>query len=251
MSANVIVKTDYPFCLDEPDFTLQGEAIVSADSSELKLKLKTLKMNCSAGEDDHTDKNLISESLSLFEKEKVNCLDLGCAGGQLILDYSQRPETDVCVGLDGSCGVYRHYNWSVEENRKILHHANLVEKFLIYNKDSTPLKFDIITCWEVIEHFNEDHLNAFFQNVTNHLANGGIFFGSIALFPDIRDINGYHQKCPEYNPHSEQFVLHKTVFDSRAPWDKILSKYFKVEEYDFYVRLRNHNNSYYFKARSK
>lgn len=243
-----IVQTSQPFCLDEPDFTLHGE-VSEKDPSEIRLK--PLKMNCSAGEDNHTDSNLIEDSLSRFTKEKINCLDLGCAAGQLILDYSKRSETNVCIGLDGSCGVYKQQNWLIAENKEVLRHANLVENFSILDETNNKIKFDIITCWEVIEHFREEDLHTFFQNVANHLSDDGVFFGSIALFPDVRDVNGYHQDCPDYDPNSEQFLLHKTVFESRDPWDEILEKYFKVEEYDFNVKLRNHNDSYYFKVKPK
>jgi len=244
MNNIISVETDYPFCVDEPDFTLHGEIVGEED--KLQINLKQLSMNCSAGEDDHTDKDLILESLSRFEKDKINCLDLGCAAGSLILDYDQFPRTDVCIGLDGSCGVYKHENWHVRKNRTVLRHANLVKEFKVVNENRDKVKFDIVTCWEVIEHFDEKDLDIFFKNVAEHLSEDGLFFGSIALFPDVRDENGFHQDCPEYNPDSKQFLLHKTVFDSKEPWDEILSKYFTVKDYDFEIKLRNHDNSYYF-----
>tara|TARA_R100000700_G_scaffold40089_1_gene54706 strand:- start:28986 stop:29732 length:747 start_codon:yes stop_codon:yes gene_type:complete len=244
---NTVVKTNHPFCINEPDFTLHGE-VSEKDPSEIRLK--PLKMNCSAGEDNHTDRDLIEESLSRFTKEKINCLDLGCAAGQLILDFHKRSETNVCIGLDGSCGVYKHQNWLIEENRQVLRHANLVENFSILDETNNKIKFDVITCWEVIEHFNEKDLDIFFKNVSEHLSEDGLFFGSIALFPDVRDENGFHQDCPEYNADSKQFLLHKTVFDSKEPWDEILSKYFTVKDYDFKTKLRNHDNSYYFMCKN-
>ena len=249
MNENITIKTDHPFCDKEPDFTIHGGVLESKDS--LNITLKHLMMNCSAGEDSHSDQHLINESLSYFNKSKINCLDLGCAGGQLILDYATRPQTHTCIGLDGSCGVYKHQNWHIDNNKKVLRHANLVEPFSVLDGNGEIVQFDIITCWEVIEHFNESDLDIFFNNVNRHLSPEGIFFGSIALFPDVRDANGYHQDCPEYDASSEQFLLHKTVFDSRAPWDKILQRYFSVGEYDFQVRLRNHDNSYYFKVLKK
>jgi len=246
------IVTQTPLCIDQPDFTIHAQEFNPLDPKGLaNVKVTPLKLNCSAGADNHTDAKLISESLSRFNGS-VNCLDLGCAGGSLILDYNQQLQTDICIGLDGSLGVYKHHNWHQEENKKVLRHADLAKPFSIENEKSEKVKFDIITCWEVIEHFREKDLDVFFRNVSNHLSENGLFFGSIALFPDTRDSNGFYQGHPSYNSNDpKQYQLHKTVFDSKVPWDKILFKYFEVLNYDFEVRLRNHHNSYYFMCKKK
>lgn len=234
----ITIKTEHEFCTGEPDFDIHEDN-------------PNLLMNCSAGEDNHSDENLIEEIISRVSSDRVNCLDLGCAGGQLILDLNNHEKTDICVGLDGSAGVYKQNNWSIDSNKNVLKHANLTKTFSVLNNNE-PVKFDIITCWEVIEHFEEKDLDVFFSNVTQHLSENGLFFGSIALFPDTRDSNGFHQKHPSYNKNDpKQYQLHKTVFDSKDPWDKILSKHFKVLDYDFKVKLRNHHNSYYFMCKQK
>lgn len=245
------IVTDTPFCTDQPDFTIHAQDFNPLDSGGLDdLKVTPLKLNCSAGADNHTDARLISESLSRFDGS-VNCLDLGCAGGSLILDYNQRPQTEICIGLDGSCGVYKHNNWHQEENKKVLRHADLTKPFSIENEKSEKIKFDIITCWEVIEHFEEKDLDSFFTNVSNHLSDKGIFFGSIALFEDVRDTDGFHQDHPMYKPDTKQYLLHKTVYDNNKQWDEILKKYFEVKRYNFEIELRNHSDSYYFTCKHK
>jgi SAM-dependent methyltransferase len=212
---------------------------------------RQLDMECAAGEDNSTDGELIQSIIDSFDSDKINWLDLGCGGGQLVLDANQNPKTDICIGIDGSCGVYKQSNWSVEENLKVLKHANLVEDFTILS-DGEIVKFDVISCSEVIEHFAEDQLDVFFENVEKHLSDRGVFYGSIALFSDIRDDRGYYKGHPSFNPNSEvMYELHKTVYESRDPWDDILSKYFDVVEYDFPIRMRNHSDSYYFKCVKK
>ena len=232
---NIKVITEEEFCFSEPDY---------------KIHKNELQLSCSAAEDNHTDASLIQDICSRF-KNKFNCLDLGCAGGGLILDLNKNEKTEICVGLDGSDGVYKHNSWNIEENRRVLKHANLVKNFHILNDESNIVKFDCVFCFEVIEHFREDQLDLFFKNVDRHLSDSGFFFGSIALFPDTRDSNGYHQDHPKYDSNLPQYELHKTVLESSEKWNEILSKYFIVDKYDFCVNLRNHHNSYYFKCLKK
>lgn len=246
--SNITIVTSQEFCVDEPDYQIhvneQGE-------------FRELKQNCSAGEDNHTDQTLINEMLARKLFDDVSVLDLGCAGAGLILDLARHPSTNICIGIDGSPGVFRHPNWHVQENRQVLRFANLVERFEVQefdiNQELSPqkIKFDYITCYEVIEHFKEDQLDTFFTNVKNHLKDDGIFFGSIALFSDIRDENGWCPHQPQYNPNSRQYELHKTVFETREPWDDILDKYFNVIDHPWSIKMRNHSNSYYFACEQK
>lgn len=241
----ILVKTDYKFAYDEPDYKIHLDKYESDED----FSLRDLKLNCSAGEDNSTDINLIEEVIDRFnlnESEKINWLDLGCGGGAFILDANSFNQTDICVGLDGSCGVYKQRNWNIEENKKVLKHADLTKEFFIHNENDDLVKFDVITSHEVIEHFDENQLDQFFKNVYNHLDDNGVFFGSIALFPDTRDENGYHQDHPNFNPNGELYVLHKTVYETKEPWDVILSNYFNILDYNFSIRMRNHSNSYYF-----
>ena len=231
---NIDIVTEEDFCFSEPDYQIHKN---------------NLKLRCSAAEDNHSDLNLVNEICSSFS-HSINCLDLGCAGGALILDFDKDPRTDICIGLDGSDGVYSHKSWNVQENKKVLRHSNLVKEFSIL-KDSVQIKFDVISCFEVIEHFEIDQLDVFFKNVDKHLSSGGFFFGSIALFPDIRDSNGFYDGHHLYNPNLPQYRLHKTVFDNKLEWDNILKEYFIIIDYDFSVRLRNHDKSYYFKCQKK
>ena len=248
----ITIKTDYEFCFDQPDYQIHVADIHNNHNDNTQVILKSLKLNCSAGQDNHSDQAFVQESVEKLQKDKVNCLDLGCAGGQLILDYNKSPSTNICVGIDGSCGVYKQQNWKDDENKKILKHADLTKPFSVL-KDKQEVKFDIISCWEVIEHFEQRELDVFFTNVSNHLAKNGLFFGSIALFEDTRDSDGFYQKPtkslpahPQYNPTDAQFKLHKTVFDNPEEWDKILVNYFQVLNYDFKIKPRNDSNSYYF-----
>lgn len=248
--SEILVKTEHEFAYDEPDYLIH----LKEKKEDGTFVLTQHELNCSAGEDNHTDISLIREVISRFNlesNEKINWLDLGCGGGALILDVNRLDKTNICIGLDGSCGVYKQNNWNQKENEKVLRHADLTKKFVICDENDNQIKFDVITSWEVIEHFHEYQLDQFFENVFNHLDDNGVFFGSIALFPDTRDERGYYHDHPNFNPNGTLYELHKTVYETRDPWDDIMSKYFNIHEYNFSIRMRNHHNSYYFMVTKK
>lgn len=214
------IKTNYELAIDSPDYTSQ--------------QLPNLKMSFSAAEDNSTDHYFISkvaEYIANIQNKdlyslRINCLDLGCGGGQLIIDLNEQYFTDICIGLDGVSGTLGRENWNKSDG--VLFNADLSKDYEVL-KDDTRIKFDLITSWEVIEHIHPNDLKTFFDNMINHLKDDGIFLCSIAMFPDTRDVNGYHQDCPEYNPNTEQFVLHQSVFN-REKWMEILKDY-NVKEY--------------------
>jgi|688.fasta_scaffold90337_2 SAM-dependent methyltransferase len=231
------IITEHEFAVESPDYQSQ--------------LLPNLKMSFSAAEDNSTDHYFIDKVAEYISNQRgisldelsINCLDLGCGGGQLIIDLNSKKFTNVCIGLDGVSGMLNRENWNKTDG--ILHNTDLSKPFHV-TMDDEPLKFDLITSWEVIEHINPSDLVTFFTNVVNHLSDDGIFICSIAMFPDTRDENGYHQDCPEYNPNSNQFVLHQSVFD-KEQWMEIL-KDFNVKEYPLkseyykcgYVAPRDH-----------
>jgi len=55
---------------------------------------------------------------------------------------------------------------------------------LINTKENAPQKFNVISCWEVLEHIPEKDLLQLIENVKSHLAEGGIFIGSVSKIVD-------------------------------------------------------------------
>ena len=96
--------------------------------------------------------------------------------------------------MDGSVCVFKQESWSSGNNKDILKNADLSKEFFIENAfNGERITFDVITAWELLEHFYENELEIFFNNVYEHLSDDGVFIGSAANYPDIRDENGY---CP-------------------------------------------------------
>lgn len=116
----------------------------------------------------------------LFERQ-VSHLDLGCAGGGLVRDFLIRGHRS--MGLEGSdfSLLEQRAEWRLLGDR--LRTCDITEPFALSDGDS-PATFDVISAWEVLEHLPEARLPQFFENVRAHLAPGGVFVASIALFED-------------------------------------------------------------------
>lgn len=247
----VILKTEHKFAIDAPDCTLHMESYEDSEN----FSPKKLEFESGAGSDYNTDLPFIREIIERFPlegDEKLNWLDLGCAGGHLMLDVNEQEETDVCIGLDGSVGVHKQESWSSGKNSEVLRNADIAKEYSIEYLNGEKVKFDIITCWEVLEHFYEEQLDQFFTNVYEHLSDEGVFVGSIAFFPDTRDENGYPEGHPKFNPNGKLYELHKLLWN-RPTWDKLMSKWFNIINFDFDNRFRNGHPAihYYFSATKK
>ena len=247
----IIVKSKGKFALHAPDCTLHMESY----TDEENFKPKQLENDVGAGCDFFTDVPFIEEVIDRFpleDGEKLNWLDLGCAGGSLILDADKNEKTDICIGLDGSVGVYKQESWYSGKNKKVLKNADISKDLSIEYEDGNLVKFDVITCWEVIEHFYENELDTFFTNVHKHMADEGVFIGSIAFFPDTRDENGYCPHDPQFNSKGKIFELHKVIWP-QTKWDNFLTKWFVIHPFDFENKFRDMDErlTYYFMATKK
>jgi SAM-dependent methyltransferase len=128
----------------------------------------------------------------LFDRSVLYHLDLGCAGGGLVLDFLLRGH--VSVGVEGSDYSLREgrAEWRVIPGH--LFTADVTEPFQLQDQDGRRAEFDIITAWELLEHLPRAALPKFFENVRTHLKPDGIFVASVATFEDKDAVTGavYH-----------------------------------------------------------
>lgn len=168
--------------------------------------------------DNTTSSELIREIEEYFGNRKINVLDIGCAGGQFIVDMHTRGH--LAVGIEGSDYSVQHQraNWPTYHN-KCLFTCDATKPFEIVDKLGVPLLFDCIMAWEVLEHIRcEDHA-AFFTNINKHLKPTGFFIGSVSL----------HAGDPQ----------HVTVLPEAVWREGILSKHFgAIGTYPFHAWLR-------------
>jgi hypothetical protein len=113
-------------------------------------------------------------------------LDLGCSGGGFVKDCWD----DGCIaaGIEGSdySKRFRRAEWRTIP--EYLFTADITAPFQVlgeFDNGPRPVRFDVVTAWEVLEHLAEKDLPTVVSNVRRHLAPGGLWIVSISPNEDI------------------------------------------------------------------
>jgi len=169
--------------------------------------------------DNNSSFDFIKDVENLFGR-KVSLLDLGCAGGQLVVDCHEIG--NIAVGLEGSDYSIKHShpNWEKYYN-KILFTCDVTKPFSVLS-DGKKMVFDCVTAWELLEHIRLNDLPQMLNNVLGHL--GGVFIASVSTVSNI-------------HPRFKEVELHETLM-SKEEWMQILSEYFLIEDYPFLSTVR-------------
>lgn len=131
--------------------------------------------------DNNSSEYYVNEVKNHFNGDKISVMDLGCAGGQIIVDHHLLG--DLSVGLEGSSNVFSGVgkeNWEKLFNKNLFL-CDITEPFDI-SVDESTVSFDYIQMWEVLEHIPENKLEVLLANIKKHLKKNGIFCGSIATY---------------------------------------------------------------------
>lgn len=177
---------------------------------------------------------------NFYNYRKICLLDLGCAGGGLVAGMTERGH--IAVGLEGSDHCLNikqeiinklgsmplgYQNWQNYGNKNLFT-CDITYDYEIRNNDEL-MTFDLITCFDVMEHFHEERIDKFLEMVVKHLKPNGIFAANIAMFNLEKD------KIIEEG----RVEYHKSLF-SKEKWLNILSKRLKEIEYPFITTNRGH-----------
>lgn len=192
----IVVNTKNPIAVNSPDHLHpHGTMLDNHSSFDLILELEEYVKN---------------QSGSNF----FNFLDLGCSGGQLAVDFYNKGH--VSVGLEGSdySIIHGRANWP-EYHNKVLFTCDLTKPYLITNDRFEPIKFDVLSAWELIEHIAPDDLDGFFDYITRHMHDNSIFVASIAMHTSF--IGGVD--------------LHQSIFSEKEWKNDILNKWFLVNDF--------------------
>lgn len=183
-------------------------------------------------QDNNTNPFFINEVLSYFNRN-INVLDVGCAGGQMVIDFANRGCT--AIGVDGSDYMLKRglFNWGIYY-KKHLFNCDISKPFyIIETTTKTKLHFDLITAWEVPEHLKLYELCTFFDNIRNNLKPDGLFVCSINF-------------SVTNNPFHPGVNMHRTMFKEDFWRENIIPDYFEVVEYPFKNAVRGFNDPYSF-----
>lgn len=132
---------------------------------------------------DNTRSPRFVEACERILGRKITHMDLGCAGGGLVLDFVLRGHAS--YGIEGSDFSLRSQRAEWRILRNCLYTSDITKEFTLKQKDDGQVvKCDVITAWEVMEHIKEGDLEQLFDNVKKHLKGDGLFIGSIATFLD-------------------------------------------------------------------
>jgi 2-polyprenyl-3-methyl-5-hydroxy-6-metoxy-1,4-benzoquinol methylase len=124
----------------------------------------------------------------------LTCLDLGCSGGGLVLDFLLRGHE--AYGIEGSDYSQRAQRAEWRMLPENLFTGDIASPFTLKcQSDGHLVRCDVITAWEVMEHLADEDLPQLFDNVLRHLKPNGLFIGSICTVPDDNPKTGavYHR----------------------------------------------------------
>jgi len=189
--------------------------------------------------DNNINPAYVSELENYYNGERISILDLGCAGGEFVCEMFRRGYN--AVGIDGSdhilnvrsemvekigivpCGLP---NWQEYGNIRLFT-CDVTKEYDIL-ENGIPMQFDLITAWDVLEHFEPDSVDIFVNQLYKHMKPSGLFLASIAQTPATARlaISGHTQHFPV------DIDYHKSVFPF-AWWNEKLGKRLTHIEYPF------------------
>jgi SAM-dependent methyltransferase len=152
-----------------------------------------------AKQDNHSNPVYIEQICALFNNEPFSYMDLGCAGGQSVLDIAAKGYT--AIGIEGCgrdqilrCAVNPEvsHNWR-EFFNKYLFEADIGRPFEVVDDDGKRLQFDLITAWDFLEHPPCEDIPQVITNIKTHLKPDGLIVGLIA------QSEGPHHRCVKPN----------------------------------------------------
>lgn len=121
-------------------------------------------------------------------------LDRGCSGGGFVKGCLD--DGCVAVGLEGSDFSKRLKRAEWRTIPEFLFTADITAPFEVTGEfvaGESPIRFDVITSWEVMEHIKEVDLPAVAENVKRHLRPGGLWIMSVTPEDDIVNGVNLHQ----------------------------------------------------------
>lgn len=107
--------------------------------------------------------------------QKLRYLDIGCGGGIFAESAARLPTTESVLAIDPSPGVLAiarsHAKKDPSLSPKLTYLSSTIESLPQFRPDAVEKKFDVVSCFEVIEHV--DHPALFLDHVAQFVKPGG------------------------------------------------------------------------------
>ena len=182
--------------------------------------------------------------------QNIKCLDLGSGAAGLVFEYAMNQVLAVCIDGSDFCRVNRIGYWPLLPNN--LFTCDITKPFSFLSRDTqTPIEFDVITMWEVLEHIAECDLPSLFSNVNLQLGRSGYFIGSISLIEYVDSVgNPYHVTLKPREWWKAKFIESCLVMLDTHPFDESLFCRGNGPRYqDFHNYVENLKEGFWFVAR--
>jgi hypothetical protein len=155
--------------LPAPGITIETAKPVAVDSLDHTQPLGTIA-------DNSKNPKFNAKLYELIPAKEVRLLDLGCAGGGLVRSILE--DGGFAVGVEGSdiSRNSKRAEWGIIPDW--LFTADCTEPFQLCN--GKPLKFNVVTGWEFLEHIPQEKLPAVAENIRRHADPDALFIGSIS-----------------------------------------------------------------------
>lgn len=164
----VIIETEKEIAFDSPDH-IQPHGTKQDNSTNLAFNTKLR---------------------SWLFPESLRVLDVGCSGGGFV--KSILDEGGFAIGIEGSdySKKNKRAEWATIPESLFTTDATANFQLLSETKEGTknPIKFNVITAWEFIEHIKEEDLPSVMANFDKHLLSGGVII--ISISPNEEIVNG-------------------------------------------------------------
>lgn len=159
-----------------PPFVLHSQKRVAVDSDDHRRPRGTVNDNSSNRR----------FNLKLYDwleyKRDLAVLDLGCSGGAFVKSVLNDGYT--AIGLEGSDVSQKLGSGEWSAIPLHLFTCDITSPFRLERADGTKMLFDVVTCWEVLEHIPKEKIPVLIRNISDNLRDGGLLIASVDTAPD-------------------------------------------------------------------
>ena len=164
-----------------PKLTIKARKKIAYDSNDHIFPWGTKR-------DNSKNPRFNNQLINLFQQRSaqscIKVLDIGCAGGGFVKSIIE--DGHFSVGIEGSDFSKKNSRAEWRTIPRNLFTCDVTQEFSIRN-NGRKILFDVITCWEVLEHIPPNKLNAVLKNIKKNMAEGGLLICSIPNWPEIKN----------------------------------------------------------------